>query len=297
MSNVADFLTPDDLKKISNLQMVARLVVEGFISGMHKSPHKGFSVEFAQHRPYVAGDEIRRLDWKVYGKTDRFYIREYEEETNLRATLLLDLSGSMNYGASFTKAQYAVQLAASLAYLMMQQRDAVGLGTFDTDLRRFIPPRSSIAHLKVILDELHNSVVGGETDLGSVFRKIVPRVQRRGLLIIISDCYGELSDLLKALANFRQAKHEIIIFQVMDRDEVEFPFTQWAQFESMETAGDSQLIDPVAFRNAYLQKRDDFQSELTKGCHRHRIELVPMITDQPYADALARFLTKRQSAI
>ncbi|MBG85925.1 MAG: DUF58 domain-containing protein [Verrucomicrobiales bacterium] len=297
MSYVADFLTPDDLKKVSNLQMVARLVVEGFISGMHKSPHKGFSVEFAQHRPYVQGDEIRRLDWKVYGKTDRFYVREYDEETNLRATLLLDLSGSMEYGKTFTKAQYAVHLAAALAYLMMQQRDAVGLATFDTELRRYIPARSSIAHLKVILDELHNSVVGGETDLGSAFRKIAPRLQRRGLIIIISDCYGEIRALVNALAQFRHAKHEIIVFQVMDRDELEFPFKEWTQFESLEVDGDIHQIDPVAFRNAYLQKRDQFQDELTKGCHRHRIDLVPMITDQPYAEALARFLTKRLSTL
>ena len=294
MPHVADFLSPSDLQKISNLQVVARLVVEGFISGLHKSPHKGFSVEFAQHRPYVQGDEIRRLDWKVYGKTDRFYVREYEEETNLRATILLDLSGSMAYGSQdVSKAEYAVRLSAALAYLMMKQRDSVGLLTFDHQIRRYIPARSGVAHLKVLLDELAKSVTEGETELGEVFRKAVPRLQRRGLLIIISDCFGDVKQLNKALAHFRSAHHEVIIFQILDRDELDFPFREWMHFECLEKDGHTQTIDPSTFRTAYLKKLKEFKKDLTDHCHRNRIELVEMVTDQPYAEALALYMTKR----
>ena len=294
MSHVADFLTPAELQKISNLQVVARLVVEGFFSGLHKSPHKGFSVEFAQHRQYVQGDEIRRLDWKVFGKTDRFYIREYEEETNLRATVLLDLSGSMAYGRrALTKAQYATRLAAALAYLMLQQRDSVGLVTFDTKIRRYIPPRSSVPHLRTILDELQQAQPGGETGLGAVFHDLVLRIHRRGLLIIITDGFGDVKELVSALAHFRSAHHEILLFQILDRDEVEFPFNQWTRFESLEQADQFRLLDPAQFRAVYLENFRKFQEEFTAGCHRHRIDLVTMTTDQPYAEALAQYLTRR----
>ncbi len=294
MPHVAEFLTPAELQKISNLQVVARLVVEGFYSGLHKSPHKGFSVEFAQHRQYVQGDEIRRLDWKVFGKTDRFYIREFEEETNLRSTILLDLSGSMAYGGTnITKHHYAVRLAAALSYLMLQQRDSVGLVTFDSRLRRFIPQRTGVGHLRVMLEELQRSQPGGETELADVFQGLVPRIHRRGLLIIISDCFGEVKDLISALAHFRFARHEIMLFQIMDRDELEFPFKSWTKFESLEIDDHSRMIEPAQFRAAYLSNLEKFQKELTDGCHRHRIDLVRMITDQPYAEALAQYLTRR----
>ena len=295
MAHVSDFLTPAELQKVSNLQIVARLVVEGFFSGLHKSPHKGFSVEFAQHRQYVQGDEIRRLDWKVFGKTDRFYIREFEEETNLRATLLLDLSGSMAYGGErrASKQQYATRLAAALAYLMLQQRDTVGLVTFDTKIRRYIPQRSGVGHLRVLMDELQQSQPGGETALAQVFSDLVPRIHRRGLLVILSDCFGDVKQLVTALAQFRHARHEILLFQILDRDEVEFPFQQWTKFESLEQAGQFRLLEPAQFRAAYLENLRKFQDELTKGCHRHRIDLVQMITDQPYAEALGAYLTKR----
>ncbi len=297
MSHVADFLTPAELQKISNLQVVARLVVEGFFSGLHKSPHKGFSVEFAQHRQYVQGDEIRRLDWKVFAKTDRYYIREYEEETNLRTTLLLDLSGSMAYaggnGKGLSKAHYAARLAAALAYLMLQQRDSVGMVTFDTKVRRYIPPRSSVPHLQTILDELQKAQPGGETGLAGVFHDLVLRIQRRGLLVILTDGFGDVKDLVAALAHFRSARHEILLFQVLDRDEAEFPFKQWTRFESLEEADRHRMIDPSQFRAVYLENFRKFQDELTAGCHRHRIDLVTMFTDQPYADALAQYLTRR----
>lgn len=294
MAHVADFLSPAELQKISNLQVVARLVVEGFYSGLHRSPHKGFSVEFAQHRQYVQGDEIRRIDWKVFGKTDRFYVREYEEETNLRATILLDLSGSMAYGGGkVTKAQYATRLAAALSFLMLQQRDSVGLVTFDSKVRRFIPQRSGVGHLRVMLDELQTHQPGGETELGEVFRSLVPRIHRRGLLIILSDCFGDVKDLMQALAHFRAAKHEIMLFQILDKDELEFPFNSWTRFESLEHQELFRMIEPAHFRAAYLENLERFQKELSDGCSRNRIDLMPMTTDRPYAEALAQFLTRR----
>ena len=299
MSQVADFLTPADLQKISNLQIVARQVVEGFCSGLHRSPHKGFSVEFKQHRQYVPGDEIRHIDWRVFGRSDRFYIREYEEETNLRATLLLDLSGSMNYGGakngSPSKYQYATRLAACLAYLMLQQQDTVGLVTFDTKIRKYIPPRSRVSHLKVIIDELQRATPGGETELGNVFHDLVPKLHRRGLLIVISDCFGDVAALMKALAHFRHAKHEILIFQIWDRDELEFPFKNWTQFDCLERDGVKHLLDPVQLRQAYLANLAKFREDLTRGCRRHKIDLVPFTTDQPYADALAAYLSRRMA--
>ncbi len=294
MAHVADFLTPADLQRISNLQVVARLVVEGFYSGLHRSPHKGFSVEFAQHRQYVPGDEIRRLDWKVFGKTDRYYVREFEEETNLRATLLLDLSGSMSYGSrGVTKHDYATRLAAALAYLMLQQRDSVGLVTFDRKLRRFIPSHSGVGHLRPLLDELQDARPGGETELAKVFHDLVPRIHRRGLLIILSDCFGTVADLVSALAHFRHARHEILIFQILDPDELEFPFRQWTRFESLETEGAHRLLDPAQYRRAYLENLERFQTDLANGCRRHHIDLVQMTTDRPFADALAQYLTRR----
>jgi len=298
MAGPADFLTPADLQKIANLQVLARLVVEGVCSGLHTSPHKGFSVEFREHRQYVQGDEIRRLDWKVFGKTDRLYIKEYEEETNLRATLLVDVSGSMGYaGAGISKARYATQLAACLSYLLLRQADSVGLVTFDQKVRDYIPPRSRPSHLRVVLEALEKTKPGGETELAKVFHQLVPKIHRRGLLIILSDCFGDVPELMKALAHFRHAHHEIIIFQVWDPDELNFPFQQWTRFDSLESATDQKLVDPAQLRAVYLENLGRFRQALKEGCHRHRIDLVPVTTDQPYADALAQYLARRMKTV
>jgi uncharacterized protein (DUF58 family) len=299
MAQVSDFLTPRDLQKISNLQVIARQVVEGFCSGLHRSPHKGFSVEFKQHRQYVPGDEIRHIDWRVFGRSDRYYIREYEEETNLRATLLLDLSGSMNYGGGAggpSKYEYATRLAACLAYLMLQQQDSVGLVTFDTKIRRYIPPRSRVSHLRVLIDELQRGKPGGETELSDVFHDLVPKLHRRGLLVVLSDCFGDVTQLLRALAHFRHAHHEILIFQIWDPDELDFPFKGWTQFECLERAGIKHLLDPAALRQAYLANLERFRAELQRGCRRHKIDLVPFTTDRPYAEALASYMARRLKA-
>jgi uncharacterized protein (DUF58 family) len=295
MAQLSEFLTPADLQKISNLQVLARLVVEGFCTGLHRSPHKGFSVEFKQHRQYVPGDEIRHLDWRIFGKTDRFYIREYEEETNLRCTMLLDASGSMNYGSPQGRSKfiYAQRLAACLAYLMLGQQDSVGLVTFDTKVRRYIPPRAQTSHLKVLINELEATKPGAETELAQVFHDLVPRLHRRGLIIILSDCFGDVQNLLSSLAHMRHARHEIVIFQIWDRTELEFDFRQWTRFDCLEVDGKKYLVDPNHLRGAYLENLEKYRAELKQGCGRHRIDLVPMVTDQPYAEALAQYLTLR----
>ena len=297
MAHVSEFLTPSDLQRISNLHVFARQVVEGFTTGLHRSPHKGFSVEFKQHRQYVPGDEIRHIDWRVYARSDRYYIREYEEETNLRATLIVDRSGSMEYGGGqpgqVSKFEYATKLAACLSYLMLQQSDGVGLVTFDTEIRRYIPPRSRVSHMRTILSELEAGKPGGETELGKVFHDLVPKLHRRGLLIIISDCFGEVSNFLKALAHFRHARHEILVFQIWHPDELAFQFKGWTQFDCMERAGVKHLLDPAVLRQAYLANLEKFRGELTRGCRRHKVDLVPFTTDEPYAKALAAYLSRR----
>ncbi len=297
MAHVSDFLTPSDLQRISNLQVFARQVVEGFTTGLHRSPHKGFSVEFKQHRQYVPGDEIRHIDWRVFARSDRYYIREYEEETNLRATIILDRSGSMDYGGGkdggVSKFEYATKLAACLSYLMLQQSDGVGLVTFDTQIRRYIPPRSRVSHMRTILSELEAGKPGGETELGKVFHDLVPKLHRRGLLIIISDCFGEVSNFLKALAHFRHARHEILVFQIWHPDELAFQFKGWTQFECMERDGVKHLLDPAILKQAYLANLEKFRTELTRGCRRHKVDLVPFTTDEPYAKALAAYLSRR----
>ncbi len=298
MTLVSELLSSQDVKKFANLQVLAKQVVEGFCAGLHRSPHKGFSVEFKEHRQYVPGDDIRSIDWKLFGKTDRLFIREYEEETNLRCTILLDSSGSMAYSGSrsggVTKHDFAVRTAACLSYLMLQQQDSVGLVTFDTQVRKYIPPRSRPKHLQVILNELKKQKPKDETELGDVFYSMVPKIHRRGLLVIISDLFGDVGRLMKSLAQFRHVNHEIIVLQVWDPDELDFPFRQWTQFTSLESADHRHLVDPAQIRRAYLEKLTAFRDQLSRGCRRHRVSLVPMTTDQPYADALAAYLAIRR---
>jgi uncharacterized protein (DUF58 family) len=300
MPHVSDVLTSHDIGRFTNLQVLAKQVVEGFCSGLHRSPHKGFSVEFKEHRAYSPGDDIRTIDWKLFGKTDRLYIREYEEETNLRCTILLDSSGSMAYSGSraggVTKHDYAVRTAACLTYLLLQQQDSVGLVTFDKKVRRYIPPRARPRHLQAIINELKKQKPEFETELGDVFHEMVAKIHRRGLLIIISDLFGDVDQLMKSLAHFRHANHDIIIFQIWDPDELDFPFRQWTQFASLEAAANRHLVDPAQIRRDYLDKLEQFREQLANGCNRHRINLVPMTTDQPYADSLAAYLALRRKS-
>lgn len=281
------------------LQFMAKQVLEGFCNGLHRSPHKGSSVAFKQHRPYVAGDEIRRLDWKVFARSDRFYIREYEEETNLRASLLVDGSGSMEYrGARSTmsKGEYARVLAAIFTQLLIQQQDGVGLVTFDTRVREFIPVRSRPGHLNVITEALALASPGGETSLVEVIEEVTRRIAPRGLVVLFSDCFGEVAELVRVLGALRHAHHEVVVFQVMDPDEVDFPFEVWSRFESLEDANDQVNAEPAAVRRMYLENVRRFQEELNAGLSRNRVDLVPVMTDTAPSKVFGEFLTRRMRA-
>ena len=295
MATLSDILTAEDIAPLHNLQLFARTVVEGFTTGMHASPHKGFSVEFRQHRPYVQGDEIKRLDWKIFGRSDRFYIREYDEETNLRATILLDASGSMGYKGTggIEKFEYARKLAASLAYLLMSQQDAVGLVTFDNKVRDIIPNRTRITHLHQMLDIMVKTQPGNETSLAGVLESLASRLKRRGVLILISDCFDDLPSLMRAVGVLRKKGHELIIFQLWDRDELEFPFSKWSRFENTENLEDHLMLEPAAVRASYLKVLAEFRQGLKEGMLKNEVDVVEMQTDQPHAIALKEYLTLR----
>ena len=299
---ILDFVKPKDLTRVARLQILAREIVEGYCSGRHRSPNKGFSVEFKEHRHYVPGDELKNIDWKVFAKSDRLYIRQYEEETNLRCTLLVDQSGSMAYAGTrsvdgLTKREYAVRLSAAFAYFMLGQQDPVGLVTFDDDLRRQVPMRSRASHLRPLLSALVADKTHRETDLGGVFRKIVPKVGRRGLIVIVSDSMGDAESISKALAQLRANKHEILFFQIMDLDEVEFPFSGRIQFRDLEGAIDEQTVDAAAIRKAYQDRLADHNAALREACRRSRVDLIPITTDQPFVDVLHEYVAARRRTV
>ena len=250
-------LRSDALGRISKLELIARGVVEGFITGRHTSPYKGSSVEFAEHRQYVPGDDIRDLDWRVFGKSDRYYIKQYIEETNLRATILLDASGSMAYAgdhaatvddAPVSKFEYGRYLAAALTYLLVNQQDAVGLVSFDTELRRYIPARSGPHHMRVLLQEMADNEPGGETALAPILHEIAERIHRRSLVIIISDLFDDEEQLIEALHHFRYRKHEVVLLHVMADEELTFPFDRWSDFRNLEDQANHEELDPRAVR-------------------------------------------------
>lgn len=297
MSPTTSLVTAEDRNRVAGLQLLARQVVEGVTVGIHRSPHKGFSVEFKEHRPYVVGDEIRMIDWKLFGKTDRLFIRQYEEETNLRCTLLVDQSGSMSYGGTrsltSSKHDYAIRLAACLAYLLIGQQDSVGLALIDQEVRKYIPPRSRPNHLSALFDALGQSQPAGETGLHGTLRMLAPKLRRRGLLVLLSDCFDKVDSLLSALAGFRHARNEVMVFHILDPDELDFPFRGRTEFRSLEKSSDRRQLDPNYLRQAYLKNFESFRQQLSQGCGKQKIDLVTTVTDQPYADVIADFLLSR----
>jgi uncharacterized protein (DUF58 family) len=280
--------------KLKGLDLKARLVVEGFLTGLHRSPFRGFSVEFAEHRQYMPGDEIRRIDWKVWGKTDRFYVKEFEEETNMKGYILLDASGSMAYGSSkLSKLEYSSLLSAALSFLLLQQQDSVGLVTFDTRIRRYIPPRSTALHLHHILKELDQLSCGGETNVSATFHELAERIRRRGLVIVISDLLDDPREVLLSLKHFRHKKHEVIVFHVLDRFELEFPFQKSAVFRDMETREEIP-VHPQHLRREYRRTVEAFMESYKKRCRENSIDYVPINTSTPYGFALSSYLAKRK---
>jgi len=287
------FLDPQTVSRLDTLELRARMVVEGFISGLHKSPFHGFSVEFAERRQYMPGDPIKLIDWKHYAKSDRYYIKQYEEETNLKSYLLLDLSASMAYTSDvISKRDYAGSLAAALAYLNLKQRDAVGLVTFDSQIRKFIPPASRAGQLNQILAEIQEQQPANETDVGSALHLMAERIKRRGLVVVISDMLDDPDKIISGLRHFRHNRHEVIVFHIVDPRERDFSFREEAVFKDMET-GEEITTLPWQIRKSYSGAFKEFTDKLSLQCRQSRIDYHLIDTSTPFDSALYSFLGKR----
>ncbi len=286
-------IDPKIINQVAKLDLRARLVVEGYVSGVHKSPYKGFSVEFAEHREYAPGDDLRYLDWKVFGKTDRYYIKQYEEETNLVCHVVLDTSESMDFGTEgVRKFDYAMTIAAALSYLIVGQHDAAGLVTFDDKVRKVLPPGSHGGHLRRIFETLEKVQPGGKTSIGAVLTQVSEQIRKRGLVVLVSDLVGDVDDVLRGLRRLRGHKHDVIVLQVLDPAECDFPFDQMTLFEGLEEFEDL-LADPKSLRKTYLDHLADFRQRLRVGCLAERIDVVEMNTRTPLDVALTTYLAHR----
>ena len=288
------YLQPEVVSRLSRLDLVARLVVEGFITGLHRSPYHGFSVEFSEYRPYMPGDSLKHIDWKVLGRTERYYVKQFEEETNLRATILLDSSGSMGYSSGpVTKLQYAIYMAAALAYMMIHQRDAVGLVTYAEKILSYLPPRSVSSYLHVLLKNMSTLKHAGQTCISDTFHDLAERIKRRGLIIIFSDLMDNPEAVLQALKHFRHKKHEVLVFHVLDPMERTFDFKRDALFIDMET-GEKIQTQPWHIRSDYRKLVTAFLEKYKRECRQHRIDYITVDTSQSFERVLFHYLIKRK---
>jgi uncharacterized protein (DUF58 family) len=314
LSDPRQYLDPRVLKQVGRLELRARLIVEGFISGLHRSPYHGFNVEFAEHREYVPGDDIRHIDWKVFGRSDRIYIKQYEEETNLKAYLLVDGSESMAYphakvvkpagdgargaaagaAASVSKFEYATYVAAALAYLALRQQDAVGLALFDDRVRTFITPSSSPSHLQTLLGALEAPPLREKTDVGVIFHEFADRIKKKSLIVIVSDMFDDIERIKRGLKHLRYKGHEVILMHVLDHEEITFPFTRMTLFEGLE-GWPELLADPRSLRTAYLEEVGLFLEGLRKTCRDARIDYVRLDTSESLGVALSSYLVARSA--
>jgi uncharacterized protein (DUF58 family) len=286
-------LHPEVIKRIGRLEIRARHIVEGLLSGMHRSPYFGQSVEFLQHREYVPGDDLRRVDWKVWAKQDRLYVKQYEEDTNLRCCLLVDVSASMAYGnGPLTKCDYAVTAAAALAYLMLRQQDAVGCAVFDEGIRQTVPLRTSTSHLNTIVRALSTKEPKDKTNLYQVLTRVAETFPRRGMMILISDLLVNVDSLQRGLRLLRQLGHDVLVLHVLDDDELDFPFARPARFEGLETP-DHLTCNPRALREGYLQALDQFLTTVRRGAARDNVDYALIRTSTPLDAALNAFLSHR----
>jgi len=294
-SDYRKYFDPNVLSKISNMELRARLVVEGFITGLHHSPYHGFSVEFAEHRQYMPGDEIRNIDWKVFGKTDRYYVKQYEEETNLKSYLIVDASSSMAFRGDnrITKLEYVSFLASALAYLMVRQQDAVGLTIFDETIRTTLPPHATSVFLVEIFKALSRLQPSNRTNTTKSLHSIAEQIKRRGLVIIFSDLFDVSNDVLSALKHFRHKKNEVILFHILNPMERTFSFENDALFKDMETR-EEMITRPHHIRKAYQEALNDFIAFYRKECRENMIDYVLLDTATPFDTALLEYLHKRQ---
>ncbi|MCI0587334.1 MAG: DUF58 domain-containing protein [Planctomycetes bacterium] len=289
-------LDPKVLDKVGRLELRARLLVEGFLAGLHRSPYKGVSVEFREHREYVPGDDPRFLDWKVFGKSDRFVIKEYEEETNLNCHLFLDTSESMGFAsAGQTKFEYARTIAAALAYLCLRQRDGVGLSLYDEGIGKTLQATTGEGQVREVLRALEAASPSRKTATGRVLRETGERLRRRGIVVVISDLFDDPEEVLAGLRGLRQRGHEVLVFHTLDPAEVNFPYERMTLFEGLEM-GPRLLVDPRALREAYLAEVKSYLDRIRAGCLSHRIDWVLASTDVPLDVALVTYLGKRARA-
>lgn len=306
-----NLLDPAVLARLKGLRLRAERIVEGFVSGLHRSPYQGFSNEFAEHREYVPGDDLRYVDWRAFGKSDRIYLKRFEEETNLIGYLVLDISESMNYqsgqqadgrrqtedaGAPMSKLEYAQTAAAALAYLILKQQDAVGLATFDDRVRTLLKPSGSPSQLTPVINAIGAGGEREKTSAGPIFHELAERLTRRGVVIILSDLFDDPEPLLDGLAHFRHRRHDVIVMHVLDPAELEFPFQQPTLFKGLESAGEL-LVDPMRLRKAYREEFSRFQKEVAAGCRAQGADYVLLETNRPLDAALTAYLHRRQARL
>ena len=288
------FIDPQTLARIASLELIARTVVEGFISGLHRSPHLGFSVNFAEYRAYRPGDDIRKIDWKVYGRTDRFFIKEYEGETNTAIHLILDSSRSMAYASQgITKLEYGQFLAASLGYFAFRQRDAVGFISYDEDVLDYIPARGSLGHLNTVLHTIEKTQPGEKTDFVRSLVKVSERLRRRGIVVVISDLFEDPDNVMDGLRHLAFRGNDVIVFQLLDPAELRFDFQDAAQFVDMETRSEMHVI-PDFIRQEYRRVLQDQVARYEKECRKDRMDFSMIDTSQPLDSALFSYLVRRQ---
>ena len=299
MDNYQKYLDPRTLAKLQGLELKARLIVEGYVSGLHKSPYHGFSIEFAEHREYVAGDDLRYVDWKVFGKSDRFYLKQYEEETNFACYFLLDTSESMLYRseqAAVSKLEYAQLVCAALSYLILKQQDAVGLATFDNAVRHFVRAGGHPSHLKQLCHVMDLDSASGETSMGPIFHDLAERIKKRGLVVILSDLFDDVPSLMLGLKHLRHRRHEVLVLQVIDPAEQDFPFQDPTLFKGLERLPE-QLTEPRSLRRAYQREFERFLIEIRRGCHDLHADYAALRTDHPLDAALRTFLAARSARL
>jgi len=293
MAPAEKLLPMEALSRLSNLSFIARWVVEGFISGLHSSPFHGFSVEFSEYRQYVPGDDLRYFDWKAFGRSDKYYIKKFHSETNLKAHILLDCSASMGYGSgTVNKLRFGACLAAALAYLLIRQQDAVGLVTFSDRILEYIPPGCSPSHQRSIMNALEAVESADTTDMASTLHRMAGSIKRRGLIILISDLFENPERIIHGLRHFRFRHHEIIVFQILDFAERNFPFDSLSDFRDMETGERLQVL-PAAYRDAYLGKIEEHIRHIRRELSEYKIDYQEVITSEPFDAYLARYLFKR----
>ena len=294
MKNKKKYLHPETVALLDTMALKAKLVVEGYIIGKHQSPYHGFSVEFAEHRSYETGDEIRHIDWKLFGKTDRLYVKRYQEETNLSSHIILDSSNSMLYkSGNISKLAYVNSLVAALSYLMISQQDAVGLVKFSNKINKFLPPKSKPSYLNQILQQLDDEDTNKDTKIELVLHEMAERINKRGLIILFSDLLDEPHDVMNGLKHFRHKKQEVIVFHILDRKEFEFDFDTRTQFLDMET-GEHIITEPWLIKANYQQIIDDLKSFYKKECQENSIDYVPIYTDETFDKSLTEYLNKRK---